>query len=273
MQARAGAPLFEAGVSEDTIVSRSELEFDLRPHPHPVAPDERAALLADPGFGRIFTDHMVLIRFDPARGWHDASVQARAPVPLDPAAAVLHYAQEIFEGLKAYRTADGGAALFRPDANARRFRHSAERLAMAPLPEPIFVEAVRQLVLADRDWIPDAPGGSLYLRPFMISSEVFLGVKPSANYLFMVIASPVGSYFKGKSQSVSVWISDRYTRAAHGGTGDAKSGGVEFVHDVQRDQKFILGNQNRPGHFALQQNMCVPANVLRSPLFQLTVFS
>jgi branched-chain amino acid aminotransferase len=225
MQARAGAPLFEAGVSEDTIVSRSELEFDLRPHPHPVAPDERAALLADPGFGRIFTDHMVLIRFDPARGWHDASVQARAPVPLDPAAAVLHYAQEIFEGLKAYRTADGGAALFRPDANARRFRHSAERLAMAPLPEPIFVEAVRQLVLADRDWIPDAPGGSLYLRPFMISSEVFLGVKPSANYLFMVIASPVGSYFKGKSQSVSVWISDRYTRAAHGGTGDAKCGG------------------------------------------------
>ena len=206
-------------------MDRSELEFELRPHPSPVAPRDREALLADPGFGRVFTDHMVLIRYRAERGWHDASVQARGPISLDPAAAVLHYAQEVFEGLKAYRTADGGAALFRPDANARRFRQSAERLAMAPLPEPLFVEAVKRLVFADRDWVPDAPDGSLYLRPFMIASEVFLGVKPSAEYLFMVIASPVGSYFKGKSKSVSVWISEHYTRAAQGGTGAAKCGG------------------------------------------------
>ncbi len=206
-------------------MSRSELEFDLRPHSSPVLPHDRDALLADPGFGRVFTDHMVAIRYKADRGWHDASVQARGPIALDPAAAVFHYAQEIFEGLKAYRTADGGAALFRPDANARRFRQSAERMAMAPLPEPLFIEAVRQLVIADRAWIPDAPGGSLYLRPFMIANEVFLGVKPSAEYLFMVIASPVGSYFKGRSESVSVWISDHYSRAAQGGTGAAKCGG------------------------------------------------
>ena len=206
-------------------MNRHELAFDLRPHPSPVAPNERAALLADPGFGRVFTDHMVLIRYSAGHGWHDAGVQPRAPISLDPAAAVFHYAQEVFEGLKAYRTADGGAALFRPDANARRFRQSAERLAMAPLPEPLFVEAVRQLVLADRAWIPDAAGGSLYLRPFMIANEVFLGVKPSAEYLFMVIASPVGSYFRGTSESVSVWISEHYTRAAQGGTGAAKCGG------------------------------------------------
>ena len=206
-------------------MSQSELEFDLRPHSEPISPRDRETLLADPGFGRVFTDHMVLIRYRASRGWHEASVMARGPIALDPAAAVFHYAQEVFEGLKAYRTVDGGAALFRPDANARRFKQSAERLAMAPLPEPIFVEAVKRLVIADRAWIPDAPGGSLYLRPFMIANEVFLGVKPSSDYLFMVIASPVGSYFKGGAESVSVWVSEHYTRAAPGGTGAAKCGG------------------------------------------------
>ena len=206
-------------------MSDSQLEFDIRPHTTPVSPDRRAELLANPGFGRVFTDHMVVIHYSEARGWHEAHVAARAPLTIDPAAAVLHYAQEVFEGLKAYRFGNGGASLFRPEANARRFRNSAERLAMAPLPEPLFVEAVRQLVSIDRDWIPDAPGGSLYLRPFTIANETFLGVKPSSDYLFMVIASPVGAYFKGGADTVTVWLSEHYTRAASGGTGEAKCGG------------------------------------------------
>ncbi len=203
----------------------SILHFDHKPHASPVPADERTALLANPGFGRVFTDHMVIARYSEGRGWHSASVEARAPISLDPAAAVFHYAQEIFEGLKAYRTADGGAAMFRPDANARRFKESAERMAMAPVPESLFLDAVCELVKVDRDWIPTAEGGSLYLRPFMIANEVFLGVKPSSEYLFMVIASSVGAYFKGGREAVQVWVSQDYTRAAPGGTGAAKCGG------------------------------------------------
>jgi branched-chain amino acid aminotransferase len=199
-----------------------DLSFTTQPHASPVSPERRAELLVDPGFGRVFTDHMVTIRYVEGRGWHDARVEARAPISLDPASAVLHYAQEIFEGLKAYRTADGGAALFRPEANALRFRRSAERLAMPPLPDAVFVESVKQLVSADRDWIPSSEGGSLYLRPFMIASEVFLGVKPSSEYLYLVIASAVGAYFKGGSETVTVWVSQDQTRAAPGGTGAAR---------------------------------------------------
>ena len=206
-------------------MEQSELEFVIRPHAEPVPAEQRAALLANPGFGRIFTDHMVSIRYAEGRGWHNATVEARKPLQIDPACAVLHYAQEVFEGLKAYRTGNGGAALFRPEMNARRFRDSAERLAMAPLPESLFTQSIRHLVEIDRDWIPDVPGGSLYLRPFMIASDVFLGVKPSAEYLYMVIASPVGSYFKAGAAAVTVWVSDSYTRAAPGGTGAAKCGG------------------------------------------------
>jgi branched-chain amino acid aminotransferase len=202
-----------------------ELAFAYEPHPGVVAASERSARLVDPGFGRVFTDHMVTIRYSEGQGWHDARVCPRAPLIVDPASAVLHYAQEIFEGLKAYRTADGGTALFRADANARRFRNSARRLAMAELPEPLFLESVRRLVAIDRDWIPENDGGSLYLRPFMVANEVFLGVKPSADYLYMVIASSVGAYFKGGAPAVTLWASQNYTRAAPGGTGDAKCGG------------------------------------------------
>src|SRR6202035_3899387 len=190
----------------------------------PVGSDARTQLLKDPGFGRVFTDHMAVVRYSQAKGWHGARVESRANFPLDPAAAVLHYAQEIFEGLKAYRRDDGGVNLFRSDANARRFRDSAERMAMAPLPESVFIEAVEQIIHIDRAWIPGGEG-SLYLRPFMIANEVFLGVKPSAEYLFAVIASPVGSYFKGGPAPVSIWVSENYTRAAVGGTGAAKCGG------------------------------------------------
>jgi len=200
------------------------LTFDIQPAPHPTPEKERAAKLANPGFGRVFTDHMSIVRYSQAKGWHDARVESRANFPLDPATAVLHYAQEIFEGLKAYQRDDGGVNLFRPDANARRFWNSAERMAMAPLPEQVFIEAVDQLVRIDRAWIPGGEG-SLYLRPFMIASEVFLGVKPSAEYIFAVIASPVGSYFKGGPAPVSIWASENYTRAAIGGTGAVKCGG------------------------------------------------
>ena len=193
-------------------------------HPAPTSAERRAALLADPGFGRVFTDHMVTIRYNQAQGWHDARVEPRGPIPMDPASSVLHYAQEIFEGMKAYRTADGGAALFRPEENARRFQDSARRMAMAELPEDLFVEAVEQLIAIDRDWIPEGEG-SLYLRPFMFATEVFLGVKPASEYLFVVLASPVGAYFKNKASAISVWISETYTRAALGGTGAAKCGG------------------------------------------------
>jgi branched-chain amino acid aminotransferase len=201
------------------------IDFEIRPNPQPVPADERALLLENPSFGRVFTDHMVTIRFTDGKGWHDARVEPRAPIPIDPASAVLHYAQEIFEGLKAYHTEDGGVTMFRPDANAARFRASAQRMAMAQLPEELFLASLRELVTIDRAWIPTTEGGSLYLRPFMYASEVFLGVKPSAEYLYVVIASPVGSYFKGGVQPVSVWISPEYTRAAAGGTGAAKCGG------------------------------------------------
>jgi len=200
------------------------LLFAREPHPAPTPADKRAALLRDPGFGRVFTDHMAAIRYAEGKGWHDAKITAREPLTMDPAAAVLHYSQQIFEGLKAYRTAKGGAVMFRPLENARRFQRSAERLAMPKLPKAAFVEACDQLVKIDRDWIPEGDG-SLYLRPFMYASEVFLGVKPSSEYLFLVIASPVGSYFKSKDTSISLWVSQELTRAAPGGTGAAKCGG------------------------------------------------
>ena len=205
--------------------SPSQPAFVVERNPHPTAAAERTRLLADPGFGRVFTDHMAMVRYSDSRGWHDAQITARKPLSLDPASAVLHYAQEIFEGLKAYRLADGGLALFRADANARRFRSSAERLAMPQLPEATFIASIRQLVTIDRDWFPSIEGGSLYIRPFMFASEVFLGVKPSSEYLYLVIVSPVGSYFKSGAPAVSLWISQTFTRAAPGGTGAAKCGG------------------------------------------------
>ena len=159
--------------------SVGSMTFDIRPTANPTSDKDRAAKLVDPGFGRVFTDHMAIVRYSTAKGWHDARIESRANFPLDPALAVLHYAQEIFEGLKAYKRDDGGVNLFRPDANAKRFQNSAERMAMAKVPEPVFIDAVEQLVRIDRSWIPGGEG-SLYIRPFMIASEVFLGVKPSA---------------------------------------------------------------------------------------------
>jgi len=205
-------------------LANSEIQFTRLPHPEPVAADVRAEILANPGFGTNFSDHMVSIDWTEGRGWHDATIGPRRPLELDPACAVLHYAQEIFEGLKAYKRADGGIALFRPEANAARFNQSAQRLAMPELPEETFIESIRQLVQIDRDWIPTGEGSSLYLRPFMFASEAFLGVRPAKQYKYLVIASPAGNYFKSGAPAVSIWVSD-YTRAAPGGTGAAKCGG------------------------------------------------
>ena len=199
--------------------------FTVIPHPNPTPAADRARMIENPGFGRVFTDNMALIRYSEIKGWHDAQIMPRSGFQMDPASAVLHYAQEIFEGMKAYRHPDGSVALFRPEANARRFISSAERMAMVPLPEHLFVEAVRRLVAVEKDWIPPTHDGALYLRPFQIASEVFLGVKPSTDYIFSVIASSVGAYFKGDAPAVALWVSEDYTRAAPGGTGAAKCGG------------------------------------------------
>lgn len=197
----------------------------VEPATKPVPAEERARLLADPGFGRVFTDHMVVIEYDEKEGWHDARLTARHSFTMDPASPVLHYAQEIFEGLKAYRRPGGGAALFRPDANARRFARSAVRMAMPPLPEEMFLDSVRGLVRADRDWIPQSEDGSLYLRPFMIANGAFLGMRASTQFIYAVIASSVEAYFGNDAPSVSLWVTRDYVRAAAGGTGEAKCGG------------------------------------------------
>jgi branched-chain amino acid aminotransferase len=211
------------------------------PHPAPASAEARAAVLANPGFGTSFSDHMVSIDWDEARGWHDATVGPLQPIPLHPAASVLHYAQEIFEGLKAYRQPDGGIALFRPEANAARFNASARRLAMPELPEALFLEAVEQLVRTDREWLPAVEGGSLYLRPFMIATETFLGVRPAKQYKFLVIASPAGNYFKSGAPAVSIWVS-QYTRAAPGGTGEAKCGGNYAASLVPQAEAMARGH-------------------------------
>jgi branched-chain amino acid aminotransferase len=199
--------------------------FSVTRNPSPRSDEDRAAILADPGFGRYFTDHLVRIDWTAEDGWGEGQVLPYGPLQLDPATMSLHYGQEIFEGLKAYRQPDGSIATFRPDANARRFQRSARRLAMAELPEELFIDSLRALLDVDRGWVPDTADHSLYLRPFMISTEIGLGVRPARQYSYLLIASPAGSYFPGGVQPVSVWLSTDYTRAAPGGTGEAKCAG------------------------------------------------
>jgi branched-chain amino acid aminotransferase len=197
----------------------------LKPTSSPLAQAEREAILADPGFGRKFTDHMVTAHWSADRGWHDAELVPYGPLSLDPATMALHYGQEIFEGLKAYRQADGAIASFRPEANAARFNRSAQRLAMPELPEELFLDSLSALVAADADWVPSGAERSLYLRPFMLATEVGLGVKPASACQYLLIASPAGPYFAKGIKPVSVWLSTEYTRAAPGGTGEAKCAG------------------------------------------------
>jgi branched-chain amino acid aminotransferase len=202
------------------------LEFTVQRNPRPASDEQRAALVTNPPFGQHHTDHMVCIDYTDGQGWHDARVVPYGPVELDPSAIVLHYAQEIFEGLKAYRWADDSIVSFRPDANAARLRSSARRLAIPELPDEVFIESLRQLIAVDGQWVPAAGGeDALYLRPFVIATEPGLGVRPSKEYRYFVIASPAGAYFPRGIKPVSVWLSTEYVRAAPGGTGAAKFGG------------------------------------------------
>lgn len=200
------------------------LKFSHIPTDTPTSAADREAILAKGGFGTAFTDHMVTIEWTEGIGWHNAQVRKREAFKIDPAAAVLHYAQEVFEGMKAYRGEGDSVTVFRADQNAARFNASATRMAMPSLPPEVFIEAVDALVRTDKEWIPSG-NGSLYLRPFMFADEPFLGVRPAHHFIFCVIASPVGDYFKSGPKPVKVWVSKEYTRAAVGGTGAAKCGG------------------------------------------------
>ena len=200
-------------------------QFTRVPHPAPTSAQRRREILAAPGFGRYFTDHMVSIDYADGQ-WGDARVEPYGPLTMDPSTMVFHYGQAIFEGLKAYRQSDGSIATFRVDANAARFQRSARRMAMAELPEDLFIESIRQLLEVDADWVPAAGGEeALYLRPFLFATESGLGVKPAAAYKYLLLGSPAGAYFPRGLEPVRVWLSTEYVRAAPGGTGEAKVAG------------------------------------------------
>lgn len=199
--------------------------FDFSENPVPASEEEYAAAMEALDFGEQFTDHMALMSWNPTDGWHDGEVTGFANLSLSPAAGVLHYSQEIFEGMKAFRWADGSVWVFRPGFNAARFNQSARRMEMPELPLEDFLGSLVGLVRADEKWVPSTPDASLYLRPFMIADEAFLGVRPAEEYLYAVIASPVGPYFKAGLAPVSIYVSDQYHRAAPGGTGGVKTGG------------------------------------------------
>jgi branched-chain amino acid aminotransferase len=196
--------------------------FERRLSTSPRSADERHRLIEQPTFGTVFTDHMARVAWTADVGWGDRRVEPYGPLLLDPAAAVLHYGQEIFEGLKAYRHPDGSVWTFRPRANAERFARSARRLALPELPAADFVASLEALVAVDEPWVPGAADTSLYLRPFMIASEAFLGVRPARRIDYLVIASPVGPYFKAGLAPVSIWVERDQRRAGPGGTGAAK---------------------------------------------------
>ncbi|HEX6489032.1 MAG TPA: branched-chain amino acid aminotransferase [Candidatus Dormibacteraeota bacterium] len=205
--------------------SSATAAFELHSNPSPASDEERRRLLENPGFGRVFTDHMVSIDWNRDDGWHNFQIEPYAPLQLDPATIALHYSQAVFEGLKAYPQPDGSVAVFRPDQNARRFHASARRLALPELPEAVFLESIRRLISVDRAWVPTSPGQSLYLRPLLFGTDLTLEVHPSTTARFLLLASPVGSYFKGGIKPVSVWLTEEFSRAAPGGTGAAKFGG------------------------------------------------
>ncbi len=199
------------------------------------------------GFGKIFTDHMFLMDFDEGTGWHDARIVPYAPLELDPSTAVFHYAQEIFEGLKAYRTKKG-IQLFRPDCNAERFQNSAERMSMPKIEKEDFIQACMELVKVEKDWVPSFPGTTLYLRPFMIATGTGLGVHASRSYQFIIIASPSGAYYDEGLKPIKIFVEDEYIRSAPGLTGYAKCGGNyaasirsgEFAQEIGYDQVLWL---------------------------------
>ncbi|GIG55196.1 branched-chain amino acid aminotransferase [Demequina activiva] len=217
--------------------------FEVRRHEAPLPVAERNAALADLRFGTQFTDHMARMQWVNGEGWGDRRVVPYGPLQLDPAAAVLHYAQEIFEGLKAYRWADGSVHLFRPEANAQRFNKSAHRLALPQLPVEDFIGSIEALVAVDEPWVPGTEESSLYLRPYMFASEAFLGVRPAHVIDYLLIASPVGPYFPGGIKPVSIWVAQGFHRAGPGGTGDAKCGGNYAASLLPQQQAIEAGCQ------------------------------
>jgi branched-chain amino acid aminotransferase len=207
------------------LLAPTTLQFTRTTNPDAMAEMERMEVLADPGFGKHFTDHMVDICWSARGGWHRPRVQPYGPIALDPAAAVLHYGQEIFEGLKAYRHEDGSIWSFRPERNAARMQASARRMAMPELPTEYFLDSLKEIIAVDGAWVPSDPETSLYLRPFMFAKEAFLGVRPAEKVNYYVIASPAGPYFASGVAPISIWLSTQYSRAGKGGTGAAKTGG------------------------------------------------
>lgn len=176
------------------------------------------------GFGNYFSDHMFLMDYTEAEGWHNARITPYQPIPLDPGASVLHYGQTVFEGLKAFKQKDGGVALFRPNFNFKRMRDGASRLCMPAPSEEQMLEGIKKLIEVDRSWVPSENGCALYIRPTLIGTEGFLGVRPSKKYIWYVILSPVGAYYKEGLNPVKIWVEQHYTRAALGGLGSTKAG-------------------------------------------------
>jgi branched-chain amino acid aminotransferase len=217
------------------------VQFAVQPSETLVDPAKRAEILANPAFGKVFTDHMVSATWTAEGGWGEGVLSAYAPLSVDPACVVLHYGQTVFEGMKAYKQVDGGVALFRPERNAARMAKSCRRLALPEVPEDAFIAACELLVSQDREWVPGAEGSSLYLRPFVWATEVGLGVRPTQQALFQVIASPAGNYFSGPLRPVSLWLSQEYTRAAPGGTGAAKCGGNYAASLVAQQEAIANG--------------------------------
>ena len=197
------------------------LDIKITPNPNPKAkPDEKNL-----GFGKYFTDHMFTMDYTEGIGWHDAQIIPYGPIPMDPTMMVFHYAQETFEGLKAYRRADGKIMLFRPEMNAKRMNNSNERLCMPQIPVEDFVGYVKAIVKYDQDWVPHEPETSLYIRPFVFATECGVGVHPAKSYKFVIVLSPVGAYYAEGVNPVKIYVEDKYARAVKGGTGFTKCGG------------------------------------------------
>ncbi len=222
---RSAAEMSAAGIDLYPVTARVAAKVADRSSGAVRPEEQRAAILADPGFGRYFTDHMVRADWAADAGWGEPELVDYAPLPIDPDSMFIHYGQSIFEGLKAYRHPDGSLNAFRPEANAARFARSARRLAMAELPEDLFLGSVEALVRADAAWVSEDPEKSLYLRPFVFATEIGLGVRPANAYTYLLIASPAGAYFPRGVKPVSVWLSTEFVRAAPGGTGEAKCAG------------------------------------------------
>lgn len=199
-------------------------------------------------FGTVFTDHMFVMDYDPENGWHDGKIVPYGPLALDPATVVFHYGQEMFEGLKAYKTKEGKVQLFRPDMNAKRTNNTNKRMCIPQIDEQMYIDAIKELVAVDKDWIPQKPDTALYIRPFIIGTDKFLGVAASNTYKFIIILSPVGPYYESGLAPTRIYVENEFVRSAPGGTGYAKIGGnyaaamiaEQKAHDMGYDQVLWL---------------------------------